>query len=282
MEFIAKLEARCTRIEVPFLSGQVCWRRFGEGPALVLLHGGHGSWMHWARNIDALAEHHTVWVPDMPSFNDSSDLTSADNSMAPMVEALVSTLDILVPRETAIGLAGFSFGGLVATHLCLSRGNVYKLALLGAAGHGGTRRIHTKPKPWRDLTNASEASAALLHNLRAHMLFQHDTHDNLAPFIHENSCRKTRFYSKGLSFSNALSDLLNAYKNPVLLLWGEHDVTAEPEVLVAQFAGSQPLRECAVVAKAGHWIAYEAADEINTKLTAWFHHNNSPARSKIV
>lgn len=28
----------------PFAGGHVTWRRFGEGPPLVLLHGGHGSW----------------------------------------------------------------------------------------------------------------------------------------------------------------------------------------------------------------------------------------------
>jgi CubicO group peptidase (beta-lactamase class C family) len=35
----------------------VTWRRFGSGPHLVLLHGGHGSWLHWVRNIEFLARH---------------------------------------------------------------------------------------------------------------------------------------------------------------------------------------------------------------------------------
>ncbi len=47
------------------------WRRWGEGPPLVLLHGGAGSWTHWIRNIDALAADRTLWIPDLPGLGDS-------------------------------------------------------------------------------------------------------------------------------------------------------------------------------------------------------------------
>ena len=30
-------------------------RRLGQGPDLVLFHGGMGSWRHWTRNVEALA-----------------------------------------------------------------------------------------------------------------------------------------------------------------------------------------------------------------------------------
>jgi len=69
--FIASLEGEAQRLAVPFQGGHVVWRRFGAGPALVLLHGGHGRWLHWARNIRAWAKQHTVWVPDMPGYGES-------------------------------------------------------------------------------------------------------------------------------------------------------------------------------------------------------------------
>jgi len=41
-------------------------RRRGHGPDLVLFHGGMGSWKHWTRNLDALAEHFSVDALDHP------------------------------------------------------------------------------------------------------------------------------------------------------------------------------------------------------------------------
>src|SRR3546814_6277896 len=45
--------------------GQMVWRLWGEGPPLVLLHGGSGSWTHWFRNIPALARRYRVIAADL-------------------------------------------------------------------------------------------------------------------------------------------------------------------------------------------------------------------------
>ena len=47
LDAIAQLEAAGARHSVPHEGRVVCWRRFGNEPHLVLLHGGHGSWLHW-------------------------------------------------------------------------------------------------------------------------------------------------------------------------------------------------------------------------------------------
>ncbi len=79
---------------------------------MVLLHGGAGSWMHWIKNIDALARSRTVWAPDIPGFGDSdlpADNLDAD-TLAPFV--LEGALEVL--RGERFDLVGFSFGGLVS------------------------------------------------------------------------------------------------------------------------------------------------------------------------
>jgi pimeloyl-ACP methyl ester carboxylesterase len=121
-----------------------CLREFGAGAPLVLLHGGHGSWLHWARNIEALSASHRVLVPDLPGYGDSDSLPP-DGGFPGLVDALVASFDKLLGAGTAFDLAGFSFGGVVAGQLALQRGGVRRLALLGAVGHGRRRRQTAAP-----------------------------------------------------------------------------------------------------------------------------------------
>ena len=52
---IHHLETLARREIIDFGEGSLCWRGFGSGPPVILLHGGHGSWRHWVNNIEALA-----------------------------------------------------------------------------------------------------------------------------------------------------------------------------------------------------------------------------------
>jgi hypothetical protein len=68
-----------SRFETPCGAGTMVWHTWGQATRrpelapLVLLHGGSGSWMHWLRNIPALAASgRWVLVPDLPGFGDSA------------------------------------------------------------------------------------------------------------------------------------------------------------------------------------------------------------------
>lgn len=141
-QIIARFDARATRHDVMFLGRKVAWRRFGSGPPLVLLHGGHGSWLHWIRNIDALSARYSVWLPDMPSFGDSAleGDPHAQNRMLRFVGTVSHTIDTLVGSGTCVDLCGFSFGGITAAFLAAKRDDIRRLALIGAGAHGGARR----------------------------------------------------------------------------------------------------------------------------------------------
>jgi len=250
--------------------GRVVWRSFGDGPPLVLLHGGHGTWLHWARNIRAMAAQHTLWLPDMPGYGES-DLP-AEQTLASLVDALRETLDALVGAATPIQLAGFSFGGLVAASLARQRNAVTTLALLGPAGHGGARRPRGELQSWRGMDAQHDAAALteiMRHNLWVHMLHADHHVDATALHIHTQACLHARFRSKPISRAGGLVNALAGYRGPLLLGWGEHDVTADPPQAARTLAQARQGCRIHMFAGVGHWAPYEAADEVNAVLLQW-------------
>ena len=273
LRFIAELERLAERhdIAVPGTDARIAWRRFGSGgPPVVLLHGGHGSWLHWARNVQALAAFHTVWVPDLPGYGNSTG--GADLTLESIVALLKTSLDCLIGANARVQVVGFSFGGLVAAALAMEHGAVCSLALLGPAGHGGPRRPQGELLPWQPAHvrgNAQALDDALRHNLGVQMLQGAHSVDAAALHIHREACLRTRFRSKSLSRAGALPALLARYAGPILLAWGEHDVTAVPETTKPLLAQRTDSSRFVVVPGAGHWVQYEAAADINALLLQW-------------
>lgn len=261
------------RHQVDHRGRRVVWQQFGQGPALVLLHGGHGDWRHWLRNIDVLARQHTLWLPDLPGFGESDSLEGsphAPDRMERLLEALADTLGTLVGREAPVDLAGFSFGGLVAAQLALRR-PVRRLALLGAAGHGGPRRPRAALQDWRALRGDGMALRTVLrHNLAALMLADPASIDDDTVSLYHAQCSAARFRSKAISQAGGLRQALAAYPGPLLLLWGEHDITATPRELLPQLAAGRTGCASEIVAGAGHWVQYEAPVRVSGRMVEWF------------
>lgn len=270
------------RHEVVFAGGRVVWRCAGKGPPVLLLHGGHGSWRHWVRNVQALSEHYTVWMPDLPGYGDSDPPLKP--TLDSLVEATSSTLNTLVGDATPIAVLGFSFGGLVAANLCARRGAVTQLALLGPAGHGGARRPRGELRSWRPFApligspDAAALAEVMRHNLALHMLHDPKAADAQAVRIHTDACLRTRFRSKPISRAAGLSAALSQYRGDLLLVWGEHDVTAIPALASeAIAAGRQGLR-VHIIPDAGHWVQYERPAEVNGLLLTWLGGSQGPSR----
>ncbi|MDQ7743859.1 alpha/beta fold hydrolase [Hydrogenophaga pseudoflava] len=255
---IAALASACERIVQPVLGQQLVWRRVGSGPPLVLLHGGHGSWLHWARVVPALSPGFSLWMPDMPGYGDTT--LTPTGGLAELVTQLRQGLDALLGAHTPILLAGFSFGGLVSAQLAAQRGHVQRLVLIGPAGHGGPRRQTITPLPWRHLDpeqDPAEWADRMRHNLLAQMLHSEAAVDALALEIQWRGCLNTRFRSKPFSRSDALAPALGRYPGEVLTIWGEHDVTAVPRELADGVAPQGAPRRTVVVDGAGHWLMHE-------------------------
>lgn len=261
------LDASSAHHDVPFDGGTMRWRRFGAGRPLALVHGGHGSWLHWVRNIAALSAKHELWIPDLPGYGDSSALPR-DAGVERMVEIVARSLDALVGAQTEIDLVGFSFGGVVSTRAALARGHVGRLALLGTGGHGGPRRQMDELKQWRGL-EPEATRETLRHNLASLMLHDPASIDSLALEAYAQSCAATRYHSRPVSRASSISELLEPFTNPVLLLFGEHDVTTTPDVVAKTLVEGHRNRRAMIIAGGGHWVQYERAEPVNRALLQW-------------
>jgi pimeloyl-ACP methyl ester carboxylesterase len=77
---------------------------------------------------------------------------------------------------------------------------------------------------------------------------------------------KTR--SRDMGIAGALSNVLPQVKTPFTGIWGEFDSTTYPYIQERIDCSRRCSRlPDALIPGAGHWVAYEAADAFNAKLS---------------
>lgn len=256
--------ARVCRLDHP--SGTTLWRIWGEGPSLILLHGGWGSWRHWFRNIEPLSQHFQLLVPDMPGFGDSDPLEAT--SVAAIAESLSEHIDGL-PVSPRFSIAGFSFGAWVAGHMLAHRRNqVDRMIMVGAGGLGRVNSRRNAMRSWRFAQNGEERMAAHRHNLQAMMLARPDAIDETAILIQAQNAEATRFRHGLANDPMLLKDCLERWPVSVSAIWGQEDAVVKGyfeerrEALLA----IDPKSRFHLVPNAGHWVQYEAPDTVNALL----------------
>jgi 2-hydroxy-6-oxonona-2,4-dienedioate hydrolase len=258
---VAAVEAQGKKVGTPCGAGDMAWRIWGEGPQVVLLHGGHGAWSHWIRNIPVLAQRFTVIVPDMPGFGDSAsppDPYTADSMAAIMAAGLDR---ILGEREFSI--VGFSFGGVMGGHLAKERaGRVKRVVLVGSGGLGLPRPKMGEMKNWKRMDSEAERREAHRNNLGVLMLKDPANIEGLALHLQATNTVRTRINSRKISLTDTLRRALEAFSAPLAGIWGTHDATASGEFLDAREGLLKSLDPAAEFVRidGGHWIQFEAPE----------------------
>jgi pimeloyl-ACP methyl ester carboxylesterase len=110
---------------------EVRYRRDGNGPVLLLVHGIAGSSRTWREVMPALAENHEVIAPDLLGHGESAK-PAGDYSLGAYASGLRDFLGVLgVPRATVVG---HSFGGGVAMQLAYQHPELCERLVLVASG----------------------------------------------------------------------------------------------------------------------------------------------------
>jgi 2-hydroxy-6-oxonona-2,4-dienedioate hydrolase/4,5:9,10-diseco-3-hydroxy-5,9,17-trioxoandrosta-1(10),2-diene-4-oate hydrolase len=253
----------------------------GSGPAVVMLHGGGpgaSGVSNYSRNIDTLAAHFRVIVPDMPGYGRSVKGVDQDDPfgyLGDMIRGLLDELGI----DTA-HLIGNSYGGAAALRLALDTpGCVGKLVLMGPGGIGTTRGVPT----------------AGLKSLLSYYRGDGPSRDKLETFI-----RNYLVYD-GASVPDELIELryrasidpdvvadpplrrpsgpralwrmdltrdgrLKTLRTPTLVLWGRDDKVNRPAG-GPMLLNTMPNAELVMTSHTGHWMQWERAELFNELVT---------------
>ncbi|SKG72453.1 alpha/beta fold hydrolase [Mycobacteroides abscessus] len=252
----------------------------GSGPAAVFLHGGGPGatgTSNYSRNIDALAKHFRVIVPDMPGYGRSTKSLNQSDPFGYLADTMRGLLDLL-GIDTA-HLIGNSYGGAAALRLALDTPHrVGRLVLMGPGGIGTTRNLPT----------------AGLNSLLGYYGGDGPTRDKLEAFI------RTYLVYDGASVPDDLIDLryrasidpevvanpplrrpagptalrtlwrmdltrdsrLKSLPTPTLVLWGQDDKVNRPAG-GPMLASIMPNAQLVVTSRTGHWMQWERARFFN-------------------
>jgi pimeloyl-ACP methyl ester carboxylesterase len=108
---------------------RVCYRKVGEGPALVLLHGFPLSGLTWRKMVPALSQRFTCYALDLIGLGDSTSTDDADFTSQGQAGAFQRALS--AQGVSSYALTGNDTGGWIARELALlDSGRITHLALM--------------------------------------------------------------------------------------------------------------------------------------------------------
>ncbi len=261
------LDGRARHVTTPCGDGTMRWRIWGEGPPLVLLHGGFGSWQHWVRNIEFLSGRVQVIAGDLPGLGDS-DEAPQPHTAAAIAEVLHEGIRRILGDSAPLSLAGFSLGGAIAAALAarLER-RVDQLLLFSPSALGAFwQEVTQKLLRWQPDAGEQERLATVRANLAISMIADPEKIDDDAVAIQDRLVRqKRRLKGLPISTSDAALQALRNVKGRTTIIWGERDPYLRPDAATCaeQIRTLYPLVGTQVLAGAGHWVIYEAHEAAN-------------------
>ena len=268
-DYLDRMETEAARYEPRLGDAATAWRRWGEaGPAVVLLNGGTGSWMHWVRNIPALKDHYRVFAVDLPGMGDSG-LPPVTEPVEDLVRIsgtiIASGIEGLLGRSEPVHLVGFSFGSMVGAHAAARLGTqVETFTMVGASGLGlsfaGPGRLR-KPEP--EMTE-DELREIHRYNMTTLLFADPGNADELALEVQVRHAARIRIRSHTSAVTSILLEALPAIRARLGAIWGGRDpflpARDEREALLRRFDPDTPIR---IIEGAGHWVPYEGAEPFN-------------------
>ncbi|SDL07178.1 2-hydroxy-6-oxonona-2,4-dienedioate hydrolase/4,5:9,10-diseco-3-hydroxy-5,9,17-trioxoandrosta-1(10),2-diene-4-oate hydrolase [Nocardioides sp. YR527] len=252
----------------------------GSGPPVVLLHGGGAGATgasNYGRNIDALAEHFRVIVPDMPGYGRSTKEIDHEDPFGDLASAVRGLLDELdIDRSH---LVGNSYGGAAALRLAMeTQDKVDRLILMGPGGIGTTRGLPTKGlNALLDYYGGEGPTREKLTTfIRDYLVFDGAAvPDELIELRYQASIQPEVVANPPLRRPSGPSALRTLWRMDLsrdrrlaevqaktLVIWGRDDRVNRPSG-AQLLARTMPSCDVYLAANTGHWVQWEQAALFN-------------------
>ena len=255
----------------------------GTGPPVVLLHGGGpgaSGVSNYSHNIDALAQHFRVIVPDMPGYGRSAKGVDRGDPFGYLADHIRGMLDELGIERAH--LVGNSYGGSCALRLALDTPHrVDKLVLMGPGGVGTTRGLPTAGlKSLLAYYGGDGPSLDKLRTfIRTYLVFDGDAvPESLIESRYAASIDPDVIANPPLQRPAGLRTLwrmdftrdrrLSSLETPTLVIWGREDKVNKPSG-ATMLGERMPNADVLITANTGHWVQWERADFFNAVTTAF-------------
>jgi pimeloyl-ACP methyl ester carboxylesterase len=241
---------------------RIAYERAGEGPPLVLLHGGLSDHREWRGQLDDLADTFTVVAWDAPGCGGSSD--------PPATFRMPDYADALAALITALGLdrpavLGLSWGSTLALELVRRRPDIPGRLILTAAYAGWSGSLPPAEVAGRLRSALRDLDAlppeAFVRTWVPSLFGPHAPADVVEDYV----AVMAGFHAEGVrpmlhALAEAdLRDALPTIGVPTLLLYGERDQRSPTHVANAMHEAI-PGSTLVVVAGAGHMCNLERPD----------------------
>ena len=174
-------------------NGHMVWHIWGEGPPIVFLHGGHGDWSHWCRNVEEIAANgFKAIAADLPGLGASDD-PGPPYTAEGIGEIVHYGITNLLPESMEVSLVGFSFGSVIGAVVAEKLDvRLKSFNVVGAAGFGPRERIVNSMIKIHDAMSQEERVAAAQNNMRWLMLAHPENVGELATFMQLHNTERAR------------------------------------------------------------------------------------------
>lgn len=244
-----------------------CYEIEGKGDPLLLIHGMGIGRRAWHDVIAEVANHYTIYAPDLPGFG-CSDMPDIPYSVPFYAEFLNKLVHQLGLEPAAV--AGISLGGAVAATLAASHPDkVAKLVLIAPAGLTLPQGEFVKPSRFMDanfwlLAHNKDMFKRSMEDLfydkdRLTSELVEDVWSQMKSPEHRRAVlRNTQYLAKA---DPDFPGLLESIAAPTLIAWGEEDRIL-PVSDAGRFAELIKRSDVVTFAKCGHAVPIERGEAL--------------------